>query len=256
MAGYALYLPGVKGSDPNHLRRVGLDGLLLEGSPEFAEITEHGPDGKMGMMAAFCKGDIATDPPFTPKAYVWQPAKACKRRELPEGRFFFGTVRDKPVAPRDILRKGVLTGLGKYVDLRDGNAWHIPEAVNLPHVHGLNGDGEFERQVSEQYREFWEISKSYAVTFCEAIDQLEALKSSNPKNLNPELVIEFPLAEGWEYCCKALAINYRLTPELIDMLGLLDDVGARNIIKVTVGLWIILEVRDQKKTDGISIPVG
>jgi hypothetical protein len=253
VAGYALYLPKFRGANPDHLKTVGLDSLLLDGAPEFADVLEHGPDGGGGMLACWRKGDPANDPPFSPSHYHWQPCKADKARELPERRFWLGIVNGKPLRPKDCERKVMHLGYG--VTLRDDQVWTIPAAVNLPHYHGLNGDGEYTRQIADEHRDFWHQSEKYAVEFFKAVDQLEQLRMHRP-DIDQSQTVTFTLADAWEFCCRALALNYKLTPELIDLLGLIDDQGMRNIIKSAIDLPVILEVSAQKKTDEFSIPVG
>jgi hypothetical protein len=253
MSSYVIYLPGVQGANPQHLDKVGLGGLCADGAPEFADILDGGPDRGSGLLAAWRTGNTATDPSFSVADFKWVPAKACKARGLAAKRFYFGVDPQRPVTPKCIERKN--RSLGYNIDLRDGHSWHIPAAMKLPHTHGLNDDGEFDRQVAEEYREYWQASEQYAVQFFKAIDQLDFLKQQRPKT-DTTLAVDFTLANAWEFACLSLAINYRVTPEIVDMLKLLDDVGMRNIIKAAIDLPVIFEVRGQKKTDDLSIPVG
>ncbi len=244
---YAIYLPGKQGANPAHLESVGLGSLGTDGGVQFADAHSHTPDGKSGLMAVW-----GVQPAMNPAFYDWQPAKACSRRELSAGRFWFGQHAESPLTPKDCERKVIQLGYG--IPLRDKQVWRIPAAVNLPHYHGLNGDGEYERWVADEYREFWRQSERYAVEFFKAIDQLEQLRLRRP-DLPTDSTVEFTLKDAWEFCCAALAINYRLTPELIDLLGLIDDGAMRNIIKAAIDLPVILEANDQKKTEEFSIPV-
>lgn len=251
MAGYAVYIPKGRGANPEQLAAVGLPSLAT--GAEFSDISARGPDGGHGVVAAWRRGDIENDPPLSCDGMDWRPAKADKARKLPAGRFWFGQVQGKPVRPKDCERKQM--HLGYPIELRDGNAWVIPPATNLPHVHGLDSEGEFCREVAAEFRDYWQDSEKYAVQFFQAINHLDMLKASKP-GIDTQTQVEFTIADAWRFCCRALSLNYRLTPELVDMLGLLDDAAMRNVIKAAIDLPCILEDRVQKKTADLSIPVG
>ena len=125
----------------------------------------------------------------------------------------------------------------------------------MPHEYGLNDDGELARQVQAEFADYWQQSEQYAVQFFKAIDLLETLRAA--KGGDPEEVIEFTLADTWAFCCRALSINYRVTPEIADFLGLLADGPMRDVCKAAIELPVLLDVnREKKKADVVGIPVG
>jgi hypothetical protein len=254
MPSYVLYLPNRHGADPQHLAAVGLEDLATDRGPEFSDCFEGGPDGGRGLLAAWRTGDAKCDPPFDARKFVWQAAKADEARGLAAERFYFGVGIGEKVTPADIARRESVSGYP--VTLTDGQIWRIPAAQHLPHRHGLGGDGRYCRQVEDCYQDFWQQSERYAVEFFKALDQLDLLKASRKIAADAEDAVSFTLADAWDYCCQALAINYRVTPEIVDFLGLLNDAAMRNIVKATIDLIAILEVREQKKTDDLSIVVG
>jgi hypothetical protein len=254
MPSYVLYLPNRQGADPLHLAAVGLDDLASDKGPEFSDCFEGGPDGGRGLLVAWRTGDIKRDPPLDARKFTWQAAKADTARGLAAERFYFGVVAGENVTPADIARRDSVAGYP--VTLKDGQIWRIPAAQHLPHRHGLGNDGRYSRQVEDRYADFWQQSEGYAVEFFRALDQLDLLKAARKIPAGAEDAVSFTLEDAWNYCCRALAINYRVTPEIVDFLGLLDDAAMRNVIKATIDLIAILETRDQKKTDELLIAVG
>jgi hypothetical protein len=230
MAGFVLFIPKVTGANPQHVARVGLGELLADGAPEFADCT--GPENARGVVCGWRTGNADSDPALSPVGLTWTPAKADKRRGLKAKRFWIGVDPSRPLRPEDIERKTQYDGYA--VKLADGNLWHIPAAVNLPHKAGLNDDGEFCRVIANRWRPFYEASQRHAAIILAACGEL--LTTAKPKGK----FIPVTIAESFAFCCDALAINYRLTPELVDAFGLLDDPSQSNVVKAAVNLPCLL----------------
>jgi hypothetical protein len=80
---------------------------------------------------------------------------------------------------------------------------------------------------------------------------LEAKRAGLP-NANDT---HFDCQETFDFACQCLALNYRLTPEIISLLDLIDDEAMRNIIKASIDLPVLLKFNEKKK-NSITIPVG
>lgn len=242
MPGYALYLPGRPARNASALEAVGLLGLCKDSGPEFADILGKGPDGGHGLLATWRK--VTDSGGLTVGEYTWKPAKADKARSLPAKRFWLGTPL-AGIAPQDIERKQQFRGYG--ITLADGHKWIIPPAVNLPHKHGLDDDGEPARIIADEWRAYWERSEQFAVEFFHAFDLIA----------HGQQEAKFTLKDAWRFACEALAINYRIAPEVVDALGLLTDEGVNNIVCAAID-WptMIKNGGNQKKTEEITIPVG
>ena len=245
MASYLLYLPDTKGADPAQLDRAGLAELRADRSPEFAEYLG-GPLGGHGNLAFWSVQGCS--PALDTALYDWTKA--------PGGRFSLGILRGHRVNPADIEREPQRSGY--WIACGDGQRWKTPAAHHLPHRYGLNDSGEFARVVSAQFKDYWEKSTQFAVQYFQAIGQVELLRERNP-NLpidEPLVTLKFSLEETWAFCCRALSINYRLTPELVSMLGLIDDDSLKNIVRAAIDLIHLTECKSEKKKDTVTIPVG
>jgi hypothetical protein len=238
MAGYVLYLPGARGANPEHLKAVGLDGLLADGSPEFADCLDAGPDGERGLFAYWSSLDHGNNPILSTKANKWTPAKADKSRGLAAKRFWLGVDPERPVKPLDLTRKK--TFVGEWCELADGNLWRVPSIAHLPHVYDEDEDGLVVRTVIPAYREHAATAERFVYAFFEACDQLAVLQEKRP-DAKQDLKVAFDLKGYWNFTCDALAINYRVSREIVGMLGLVNDQAARDILKAATGFAEIVQ---------------
>ncbi len=256
-----LYFPGVRGASDDHLRAAGLADLVTktpggpdEPGPEWTEVLGRGPDGGRGMVCCWRTGDPALDPsPFgvALDRQTWKPVPSNAAKGLAAGRYWIGVESGRPVAPLALQRKGRYPGTP--VKLLDGQEWIIPRAQAMPHRHGLNANGEHERRAVAAFEWFVAEAQRYSqIIFAE----LHALQVLRPSQSDLAGGVQITLTAAWDYCCRVLALNYRLTPEMIDALELIDDAAMRSIICATIELPAIGEVRDQKKSSAaLTIPV-
>jgi hypothetical protein len=239
--GYAIYIPNKTGAAPEHLDDVGLSILRRDRCPEFADVLANAPDGGRGIIG--CWRTLSDNGGFNPKDYTWTPAKADKARGLPAKRFYIG-IPACGIRPQDIERKQTYRGYA--IPLADGYRWSIPPAVSLPHKHGLDEEGSPVRVIEDAWRGYWDRSEKFAIEFFAAVDRLNSGATET----------QFTLADAWAFSCEALSLNYRLSPEIVDALGLLNDDGMRNIIKAAIDLPVLIDAENQKKTETLTIPVG
>ncbi len=238
MASYLLYLPDCKGADSAHLDRYGLGELAADRAPEFAECFSFG----QGSLAYWHQNGVS--PVLDTTLYDWKKGKG----------FSLGVLKGQQVTPDAIQRDVVRPGY--WIACADGQRWQIPAAAKLPHRHGLDAEGEHTREVVAQYRDYWDKSQQYAVQFFQAIDAVDILRQSNPRLPIDEPQVTFTLADTWAFCCRALSINYRLTPEMVSLLGLIDDDSMSNIVKAAIDLMHLIDVKTEKKKEVVGIPVG
>jgi hypothetical protein len=247
---YLIYIPGAEEPNDNLLDSVGQGKLKSTGLPvNWTRIIQGGPDGKQGMIASWHNRDERDADPMQHREFEWTPAR--KLRDLEEGRFWLGVSKDSPVTPHDLELPTRFNG--HIVACADGNNWHIPSASRLPHMHGLNESGEWERRVQNKYREFHDNAKAYGTQLFAEVDAVAMLETKDEDR--PVATVE--LNDTDKHCCTALMLNYRLTPEIIDLLGILDDDSMVAIISATMDLPDILKVLGQKKRScPVGIPVG
>lgn len=258
MAGYTLYIPGIQGADNENLARVGIGDLARDRGPAWAEVLTNGPDGGKGMLCAWRNGNLTHDAHLCVHTdLAWTPAPPDPDRELEGGRYWIGIDQKRPLEPEDIERKKCESS--NAVALCDERMWKIPVAEKLPHRHGIDPTtGERVRRVSPQYADFWETSQEYAVQVFSEMDAIDILREAKPNMPLDEMQVEFAFCDVWTYVAYAMAINYRINDEILDRLELLDDASSVRVICATIDMPAIVEVRDQKKTDGdtITIPVS
>src|SRR4051812_6749532 len=93
---------------------------------------------------------------------------------------------------------------GGDVELDDGNAWHFPTARLLPHRLGLGAP-----KIKDRYKPFFDQAQKI-------IDEWLCEKDGN-------YLWSITNEQGFAFACQALAINYRLTPAIADLLGLVSS---------------------------------
>jgi len=255
MAGYSIYFPGVQGSSPQHFDRVGLVGLAE--NAQFCDVLQHGPDGGRGVVATWPTGKTATDShPGMHEAIRWVAAKPDEERKLAAGRFWMGFDEARPLTPVDVARKAQAEGCWRV--LRDGQAWKIPSCPRLPSRATLHpGTGKFCFATEPRYAEFARRANTYAVEMFKQFGELDLLRSVKP-DIEADATVGLEIEEAWQHCCDALSINYRLTPELIDAMELLDQTTMVAVVLSTFDYDQIIECAELKKkpTATISLPVS
>ncbi len=260
MASYAIFIPGVQGSKPEHLINVGLGSLCRHGGDSWADVLRGGPDGRAGMYASWPTGVQERDMPIGIQQGIhWVPEVVD-----PDGdyapRFWIGWDPERPVRPEDIAHKQQYPG--SPVKLADGHEWLIPESSRLNMRLRRNGKGGIERIVPPEMKGYFDLSEKLGRAMCEALgiaDLARQLLSAEKKELTESDVppVDVALSDGYAFACESLSYNYRLCEAVVDALELLDESSIVGIVQVAVDLPVILEVMDdQKKTsDAVSIPV-
>lgn len=222
---YLLYIPGVRGAGFPEFQTLGL-GDTLDGSLPTVTSAQPGPDGGTGV---FCAWGTLLDQPtlqYLPERQEWRAARPDKEHGLAAGRYWVGREKGRAILPATLYRGQNYPS--QSVTLADGQVWDIPVARQLPHCWGLNEEGEFARRPRGEFAAFCQRS--------EAI--FRELVSGGG---------EVTLSDSFAYGCAALALNYRLTADLIDFLGLIDDTTAAPLLGATIELEVIRKVEDEKK---------
>lgn len=235
MAHYVLHLPTETSPTPAILERHGLQALAENCSYSM----EKGVDDRLGVMLSWYGVD---DMPGPTVQRTWQ--------QLPGKEIWMGVEPARPLVPRDLLRKSFT--IGYDILLADDRPWHCPALRNVSHVHRLNNLGQYERTVAPEFIDLWELSQQYAAQFFQAADLLVEAQRAGLPNANET---HFDCQESFDFACKCLALNYRLTPEIISVLNLIDDDAMRNIIKAAIDLPVLIKFNEKKK-NSITIPVG
>lgn len=230
MASYLLYFPQATSYDAaTLLPACGQEGLLRDGySWEFAGVHNNGPDGGAGVVGRFVDGQ---HPERSPQLGVFPGQTWHAEQGADKPRFWIGW-ESRPRAC-DLLRTRVHPGPG--VELA-GDNWLLPTPTQLPHTNGMRG-GKFTRKLKQEYQEFFEQSEA-------ALRRLVDSWLANDCNS-----FSWDQAEFWPFTCAALAMNYLLTPEIIDAMGLVDDDAHYTVAAAVTNLEAVCRTLTQKKTE-------
>lgn len=212
MAGYLLFIPG---GSPNAQPRdllagVGLGYLCDDDTPDAIPVSV-GPTGAGGVMLAWCTAIGAPRLGYLPDNQEWHA--------MADRTWWFGHEKGQTVTPDSVSRRRLFTSLTAM--LADGNEWRIPIARELPRTWGLDPSGRFQRNVQPQFQGFIELSER-------VYDRL-----LGAGELSIDAANGVPIPEAWEFICRALSMNYRLAPEMIAALKLVDDGNFTRILLAT-----------------------
>lgn len=219
MAHYQIYIPGPPNGPERRLGEVGLGDLIGRHEPMDCL---NGPDGTGGLLVSWRPDDPSQRTGFFPKEQTWVKNAT--------GQYFVGFWNDAPPHPVELERAD--THDGYAVPLQDGNKWAVPAAVWLPKdvILGVN---DAKSQVKPEHFDFWEEAKRWVRDF------LVMDKNSAPEYL-PQMA---------QYVYRALALNYRLTIEVVNHLRLFDERSILDCLRATLDGLILDEIIDEKKNE-------
>jgi len=223
MSAYMLFFP--KATQPDGLLAgAGLAELQTPGvDPDLLWVpSQSGPSGEPGLLACWFDHEVAGHGAYRPDDQQWKRA--------PSERFWIGTYTLHPLRPENIERTN-RPKLTLPVLLNDGQVWQVPVANYLPHVWGTDKAGNFARTPEQRFE--W---------FCREAERV------NEQFLRQAAGGTMRLECQWEYICTALALGYRLVPEVIAALELIGDVSGSALLAATVERQLIDAVVAQKKT--------
>lgn len=183
-----------------------------------------GPDGQRGVLFYFQRAD---EPLSTPRPDTWLPLAKLGDREA--GRAFVGYVASDPPTAKSLARGTMQPG--EWMKLGADN-WHIPVARQLPRSLAMNPDRSISSQIHARFADFF--TKAYKSLDWFAVDEDGKCRAS--------------FAEAWEFACEALAINYRIVPELVSALGLIDSDKLFEIPRIVAEFDALADALAQKKT--------
>jgi hypothetical protein len=237
---FAIYIPGRGGEATKRLASVGAAWALDDGvTAAQTDIFQDGPDGGGGALIYFERGagDRSALSRYAPAAQTWEPAAPAG--ELAGGRFWLGVWNERKPGPDDLQRKTVCDGLP--VQLLDGREWLIAVAEYLPKRMRLDrATGAQKLEALPADMPF--IDKTNAMFTYLVSDEFQSPLDALGK------VFQVVIPQGLTYAAEALAKNYRVNVDLVDMLGLIGEFEAVKIAAVATGLELIATEGEQKKS--------
>ena len=229
MAAYLIFVEGVKRSDTEGLtKELGIENIERGGSGLMWSQVQDGPSGAAGLLGGWMQDSL--QPMYKPNVQQW--------RKAPGGKFWVGTWNEWPLKPGDVARND-MPGRSYPIKLEDGNEWLIPVARWLPHLWGMDDEGKSRRVPAPAYVEFCKQAEDVFQEFC------RTARGEAPT-----------LTADWEFVCEAMAINYRLAPPIISVLGLVGDSCGATILSATVEWAWIEAVESEKKNAELATADG
>lgn len=232
---FLYYIAGASGRiDPDIL------GLRYALPGEFAEREVR--DGPGLMPGKIVAASSANPFGYYPDRQTW---RKCLR---PEGasEVWIGINNELPPTPKDLLRDDAIDG--HPVTLGDGNTWSIPIArkyITDDAGRILGGGPALRRRLARDESGAWtrgEVVAKYARLWeiaCRRHDQL--LATSDEDDGEPILI-----TAAADDAVTILATNYRVGPDEIEMLGLLDDDLLLEILHATIDTPTLIEWTKKK----------
>lgn len=232
MAGILVYLPH-RPTDSNdvaqELRARGLGGLLDSNVDAIPTEVRKGPDGKPGRLVTF----NALGLPNTPREY---DAGSQDWRPVSDGLAWVGCVKNEKPFPEELQRRIVIDG--QKVVLGDGHEWIVPCTIFVPRRLDIDPKTGAEiRLVKDEHREWVEWSNRI-------YDQIMADCFAAITSDGYSVTIE----NGLLYAALTLSKNYRVTREVLALLGLLDDAELTALVLEACGVGYTARMALEKKS--------
>jgi hypothetical protein len=219
MAHFLLYLPGAKGQSAKMFGEIGLPDLAA--GAEFME--SQGPDGGRGALVAWRK-PAADDKRFhfARDLQTWIPAVPAG--ELAAGRYWVGVWKDSLPKPAELARgeNGTVPHTGHSLQLGDGQCWIFPDARELPRDFVFDGAGELTMVIQPAFQPLRE----------EALQWLDRLVEGAAVD-GRKTVLSY--SELFAFLLKGLRLNYRIVPEVVTALALLNTGNVQSPLFAMIG---------------------
>lgn len=191
------------------LAAAGLAGL----AENFDVRVSEGPEVRKGALFAWLspgQGQWG----YRPVDQEWIPAAADG--DLERGRYWVGLWNDNLPQPKDLARTYQQPGV--ELELGDGHNWLIPRASELPRDIILLDDGSLKFEPQRQFHAFYVEADRWKNVLAES---------------DEETMAEYQ--DLWQFALRALAVNYRMTPEVASALGLFSTTNVQRPMYAVVG---------------------
>lgn len=223
MAGIYYYLSGQNAVSREMTDALGLAYACDTGGPNHAAMGP-GPDGKPGVVFVFAGPDGS----MAPTALAGRPSVHWMEYPGNDGLWLGYDQADVP-GPEDLVRSE--QQWGHAVQLADGRLWTVPVARLV------DGQPALPRRLSWDGTAWTEgeILERYASLFAAACRLWDALAVNGRVELD----------ESCDVATSALAVNYRIGPAEISLLGLFDTESHAAVVKAMID-WPTVEALVKK----------
>lgn len=227
---YLIFIPG--STVPNK-KRLGDVGLSDHSQGAFMSPCPHGPMGLSGVLAFWQHSNLNG---YFPSQQEWIASYEATSSDA--GAYWVGLANNDLPQPNELIRNEVQEG--SYVTLGDGKQWLIPAARLLPRDYVCRANGQWTGDVFEQFKGYWNES----LKWFEAVLEWDLSGETKPC-VDP--------IEAIKFITSALKLNYRVTPEVISRLRLLNSKNLASAIVATVSGLEIHGEMDREKKDSSQV---
>lgn len=209
---FMIFVPGsstVDGKPADVLKAIGLEHLARGIDVKQSD----GPNECRGRLFWWQDSKTAGHFQYMPEKQTWIPSAKCARES---GAYWIGFFKDSPPTEEDLRKPDHRSGA--FVKLGNGDRWSIVSPNSLDRFPLLNADGTLTWVVDESFN--WlvtDIQKRRA----------EALTTVTEDGI---VTLSFNLEKDWHFLCSVLAINYRITPEVVSTLRLFSQQSVKEMI--------------------------
>lgn len=210
---YQIFVPGESKGAAETLKSVGLESFFVGSESTYLD-PEDSPTKTSGSLFFWHENESKPRAGFVPDEQTWIPVVADGEK-LAE-RYWIGFWNNHPVESPKLMRSDAQ--LGSFVKLGNGNLWSIPEVEKLSRDFVLQDDGHWAMVSQLRFN-------NYVTAYHEIVNSID---TSGPFSLPFEMLFNIA-SEG-------LAINYRVTPEVISHLRLFNTENLRECFQAIAGL--------------------
>lgn len=233
MSGFLYAIPGGGMVNAKRIEAAGLMGIFSERLQDYSQ-------RGAGDRTLLCLGGDASRLSYEPKEQAWQKAR--------NGKYEIGIINADRPTEEQLRRKRQLAG--HYVELGDGGKWLVPVAriitggSMLPATLILGSNGEVVTKEMPQYAQFSAKAEKLWEDF-----QIE--------NKLIEGELKTTIAERMLIAAEALAWNYHLGMDEVNMMGLLTTENLSKVLRAIIDVPTLEEViKETKKKTAAPIEGG
>jgi len=215
---FLIYVPDcgpVEGTPADVLKSVGLAHLARGIDVKASD----GPNESRGRLFWWLDSKTAGHFAYKPESQTWIPSAKCGDRE--SGAYWIGFFNDSPTE-EDLRRPDHRAGA--FVKLGDGDRWSVVSPRSLDRFPLLNADGTLTWVVDEAFN--WLVSDIQKRT-------AEALSTITEDG---SVTLSFDFEKDWHFLCSVMAINYRITPEVVARLRLFSQATVKEVISALMDM--------------------
>ena len=195
------------------MEAAGLGHALGEGDPDSRKVTAAGPGGAPGFVVAVqppadAPADCRVDTLYEPAKQVW--------RKGPGGKYFVGHYKARRPAPASLRRPKLIDG--ELTRFRDDREWLIPVARSI-----VRGSTLPKEMVLGEDLQTWEHRElPEFLSLCADAEKVFGVIAGAAPDEGGDVTWAMDRSEAMRICVSALAVNYRVGPLEVSMLGLTD----------------------------------